>query len=255
MKTAGVVMGSSWFGPPRQTLVDPAPHPVFPTNPVQEPAQQLQPASPLPPTHLGEMLRALRGRRLDRGDLVTAGLVGLAINELDTRLAVINSLKKKIAEEREKNVLFMHSEWITSGPLLPGELPRQAPPLPMRDNPPPDSRSPLEVIVSQKMAIRCLVRHYGWTHHGANILFRPDWPGGHVVTSPHAGHSYNCDPAGDTTPHEPDATAAADDDQVEQLQESPGSIATAAAAAALEQLQKAPGSIADLAAVAASEVA
>jgi hypothetical protein len=118
------------------------------------------------------MLRGLRGRRLDRGDLLTAELVGLAINELDTRLAVINSLRRKIDEERRRNAPLMMAEKTTSAPLLPGELPRQAPQLPMRDNPQPDSRSPLEVVVSEKTAIRCLVRHYGWIHDGPDTLLR-----------------------------------------------------------------------------------
>ena len=98
-----------------------------------------------------------------------------------------------------------------TGPLLPGEAPSDPEPLPWKENPPPDSRSPLEVVISQPQAVRALVRHYGWRHCGAKTLFRPDWPGGHVVTSPA------------TTPV---------DDSVIDLVEAPGSIADHAAAAA-----------------------
>jgi len=68
--------------------------------------------------------------------------------------------------------------------LLPGEAPRNPAHLVCEDNPAPDSRSPLETVISQQTAMKALVRHYGWVHHGANILFRPDWPGGCEVTSP-----------------------------------------------------------------------
>jgi hypothetical protein len=68
--------------------------------------------------------------------------------------------------------------------LLPGEAPRNPDQLRLEENPAPDSRSPLELVVSQQTAIRALVRHYGWSHNGPNILFRPDWIGRREVSSP-----------------------------------------------------------------------
>jgi len=95
--------------------------------------------------------------------------------------------------------------------LLPGEPPRDPAPLPWEENPAPNSRSPLEMVVSQQTAMRALVRHYGWVHNGPNILIRPDWIGGCDVTSP--------------------ANTSAEPPLIE-LQETPGEIADLAAAAA-----------------------
>jgi len=39
-------------------------------------------------------------------------------------------------------------------------------------SPPPDSRSPLELVVSEQTAIAALVRHYGWTHLNSGTLVR-----------------------------------------------------------------------------------
>jgi hypothetical protein len=84
-----------------------------------------------------------------------------------------------------------------SGPLLPVEAPRNSQPIAWEDNPPPDSRSPLEVVVSQQTAMRCLVRHYGWVHLNAGHLIRPrrpqveqisPWPPVEEVTATDNGH-------------------------------------------------------------------
>jgi hypothetical protein len=70
--------------------------------------------------------------------------------------------------------------------LLPEaeEAPRVPDHLRLEDNPAPDSRSPLELVVSQPTAIRALVRHYGWLHNGPNILCRSDRSGDREVSSP-----------------------------------------------------------------------
>jgi hypothetical protein len=158
------------------------------------------------------MLRALRGRRLDHGDLVTAELVGLAISELEERIAVIRSQQQQISRQKQRITSLMMGEVDIAGPLLPGELLRPAHPLPMRDNPQPDSRSPLEVVVSEKTAIRALVRHYNWVHDGPDTLLRC-----RVLT-----------PA-ELSPLDVDAAHL-----VEELAEALGTIADPAAAAALD---------------------
>lgn len=39
-------------------------------------------------------------------------------------------------------------------------------------SPSPDSRSPLELVVSERTAIAALVRHYGWIHLNNGTLVR-----------------------------------------------------------------------------------
>jgi hypothetical protein len=86
------------------------------------------------------------------------------------------------------NPAMVYGGWLLPAHALPvpqaGEAPRKTGPAALDDNPAPDSRSPLEVVVSQQTAMRALVRHYGWVHNGPNILYRPGWSGGREVTSP-----------------------------------------------------------------------
>ena len=186
-----------------------APHPVFPIDPDETYGQQEHPLQPSGRTHLIERLRALRGRRLNAGDLDNAETIGLAISELNGlwktiyhKDLLIYKQQENIDSLRRKHEVYIAAEKLATAPLLPGEQPRQAPPLPMRDNPPPDSRSPLELVVSEATALRALVRHYNWVHSGPDRLLRC-WP------------------------PTPTARAAL----VEELVEAPGTIADLAAAA------------------------
>jgi hypothetical protein len=156
-----------------------APHPAFPIDPDETYGQQEHPLQHSGRTHLIERLRALRGRRLDAGDLENANIIGLALSELNGLWKTIYHKNLQIDRQQEsldfyrlRLEVYMPAEKLATAPLLPGELPRQAPQLPMRDNPPPDSRSPLEVVVAEKTAIRSLVRHFGWVHDGPDTLLR-----------------------------------------------------------------------------------
>lgn len=201
------------MGQLRQPPMAPAPHPIFPTDQTKTAGQHEQQALPHRSTNLSEMLRTLRGRSLDQHDLTTAELIGLAINELEERLAVIDSQRQQISRQKRIISSAAKSAARRSSPLLPGELPRTAPPLAMRDNPPPNCFDPLELVVSEQTAMRALVRHYHWTHDGPDCLLRC-----RVLTPD------------ELTP--PAAAAAAD--AVVQLEEPTGSISDLAAAAANE---------------------
>jgi hypothetical protein len=186
-----------------------APDPVSPIDPDEIYGYQEISLQPSGRTHLIEQLRALRGRRLDAGDLENAEIIGLALSELDGLWKIIYHKNRLIYGQQEKidffrlkHEVYMAAEKLATAPLLPGELPRQAPQLPMRDNPPPNSRSPLELVVSEATALRALVRHFNWVHSGPDRLLRC-WP--------------------------PRPTAPAP--LVEELVEAPGTIADLAAAA------------------------
>jgi len=189
-----------------------APRPVVPIDPDGLYGQQVHPLQPSDRSYLIERLRTLRGRSLDAGDILNVEVFGLAISELDALWKIILHKDSAISRQLEaidflRRKLELHSaaEKLATAPLLPGEPPRQAPHLPMRDNPPPDSRSPLELVVSEATAIRALVRHYDWVHDGPDRLLRC-WP--------------------------PQTTAPAP--LVEELVEAPGTIADLAATAVKE---------------------
>jgi hypothetical protein len=189
-----------------------APHPVFPIDTNERYGQQEHPLQPLFRIHLIERLRTLHGRRLDAGDLESAEILNLALSELEVSEEIISDKDLVICRQLEKVDYFcqklkeyMVADKLATAPRLPGELPRQAPHLTMRDNPPPDTRSPLELVVSEATAMRALVRHYNWVYDGPDRLLR-------------------CRPLLPTAPAP----------LVDELVEAPGTIADLAAAAAQE---------------------
>ena len=186
--------------------------PACPLLPGEPPA----PSSDAPPhqidrERLDAQLIYLRSKMIEEADQYGALIVKDASDLIDQQSELVASLKGLVNKQQMEMASYLSIAAMRPGPSLPGEAPSDPEPLPWKENPAPRSRSPLEVVVSQQTAMRALVRHYGWTHHGANILFRPDKPGGHVVTSP---------------------AGAPVDDSVIDLVEVPGSIADHAAAAA-----------------------
>jgi len=63
-----------------------------------------------------------------------------------------------------------------SGPILPGEARAGSGPLPWSQNPPPDSRSPAEWVISEATAVAMLTRFYGWVALDAGTLRRTRKP-------------------------------------------------------------------------------
>lgn len=103
-------------------------------------------------------------------------IVATAAHLIDQQYRRLEELETLVAAGECAALLSPRPATLPAGPLLPGEAPRNPAPLSWEENPAPDSRSPLEAVISQPRAIRALVRHYGWVHTEANTLYRPHWP-------------------------------------------------------------------------------
>ena len=168
----------------------------------------------VPPLPLGERLRRLAW---DLGSKGSTGSADLLL-QCAAELVRLNSLRAEVLtlegavvdQQREIGELYMKLR-PRSRVALPGESMAEAPPLTWAENPPPNEIDPLVVVVSQRTAVRALVRHYGWVHDGPDTLVRPRYPAGSSAAPPKPA------PCGGV---------------VEDLLEAPGSIADQAAAAA-----------------------
>ena len=164
---------------PSATTMAETPHPTPPALLGEGDERQERPLRGACPDRLVEHLRSLRGRRLDAGDLFNAEILGQALFEIEQSKGVIDGKDWVILRLRNECEYLHHwlkeyaaTEILARGRLLRSELLQQASQLPMRDNPPPDSRSPMELVVAEPTAIRALVRHYNWVHDGPDRLLR-----------------------------------------------------------------------------------
>ncbi len=145
------------------------------------------------------------------GQPVVASHLREAAEEIDLLRTMVFELQVVTDKQESEAASQIVPAVIPSGPRLPGEPPRETVPRGWEENPRPDSRCESELVVSQGRAIKILCVHYGWTRTDWGTLVRHRTGERHLQLVP-----------------EPEVTPPV----VQELLESPGTIAEQAATAA-----------------------
>jgi len=156
-------------------------------------------------------LRKLAGEGDHVGQPVIASYLREAAEEIDLLRTMVFQLQA-VTDKLEREVASqIVPAAIPVGPRLPGEPPRETVPRGWQENPRPDSRCESELVVSQGRAIKILCVHYGWTRTDWGTLVRHRTGERHLQLVPEPGLAQP---------------------EVQELLESPGTIAEQAATAA-----------------------